>query len=70
MEEEAAGGSVSAESDAADDDERELEKLEKSDPGMLRICTVILEQLDTFKVRLWIELTKLRVFVPYLCACL
>ena len=59
MEEEAAaaaaGGSTaaSAESEAAekDDDERELDKLEKGDPEMLRVCTTIIDQLDTFKVR-------------------
>jgi len=53
MEEEAAGGGAAAEDAEVekDDDERELEKLEKSDPEMLRICTVILEQLDKFKVR-------------------
>lgn len=55
MEEEAAGaGAASADAEVADkdDDERELDKLEKSDPEMLRVCTTIIDQLDTFKVRL------------------
>lgn len=57
MEEEAAaaanGAAPSAESDATekDDDERELDKLEKQDPEMLRVCTTIVDQLDNFKVR-------------------
>ena len=57
MEDEVPGGSVAvaapAEPDVIekDDDERELEKLEKADPEMLRICHVIIEQIDRFKVR-------------------
>ncbi len=67
MEEEAAGGGTAAETDVEkDDDERELEKLEKNDPEMLRICTIIIEQLDKFKVRLFVIITKLRV-VTSLC---
>jgi len=58
MEEEAAaaahGAASSAESDATekDDDERELDKLEKQDPEMLRVCTTIIDQLDNFKEHL------------------
>ncbi|CAF3418967.1 unnamed protein product [Rotaria socialis] len=54
MEDEAGGDASGADADAVekDEDERELEKLEKSDPEMLRICTVILDQLDTFKEHL------------------
>ncbi|CAF3483983.1 unnamed protein product [Rotaria sp. Silwood1] len=54
MEEEAGGEASGHESEAVekDEDERELEKLEKSDPEMLRICTVILDQLDKFKEHL------------------
>ena len=64
MEDEAAGGTTAAESDGPekDEDERELDKLEKNDPEMLRICTVILDQLEKFKVRLCVKWTKLRVF--------
>ena len=61
MEDEAPGGSAAAAAAAAapaepdviekDDDERELEKLEKADPEMLRICHVIIEHIDRFKVR-------------------
>ena len=58
MDDEASGGSgatavVVGEPDVIekDDDERELEKLEKADPEMLRICHVIIEQIDRFKVR-------------------
>lgn len=62
MEEEAAaaGSGTAAEPEMVekDDDERELEKLEKSDPEMLRICLIILEQLEKFKVRLIVEKTK------------
>ena len=64
MEEEAAGaGAASADAEAADkdDDERELDKLEKGDPEMLRVCTTIIDQLDTFKVRLRVRLTSLFV---------
>lgn len=70
MEEEAAGGGA-AESDAAekDDDERELEKLEKNDPEMLRICTVILDQLEKFKVRLFVKITKLQHWKCFVCLC-
>lgn len=58
MEEEAAGGGSATEPEAAekDDDERELEKLEKNDPEMLRICTIILDQLEKFKVRSFVEI--------------
>ncbi len=76
MEEEAAGAGSSVEPDVIekDDDERELEKLEKSDPEMLRICNVILDQLEKFKVRF----TKIRLVLPFLfdnnllivCLCL
>lgn len=66
MEEEAAAAAAgtavaSAESEAADkdDDERELEKLEKNDPEMLRICNVIIDQLEKFKVRARACLTNL-----------
>ena len=63
MEEEAAaaGGGSAAEPDLAekDDDERELEKLEKNDPEMLRICTIILEQLEKFKVRSFVRITPI-----------
>ncbi|CAF1455240.1 unnamed protein product [Rotaria magnacalcarata] len=54
MEDEAGGDASGADADAVekDEDERELEKLEKNDPEMLRICTVILDQLDTFKEHL------------------
>ena len=58
MEEEAAAAAAGtaaapADGDAADkdDDERELDKLEKGDPDMLRVCSTIVDQLDTFKVR-------------------
>ncbi len=70
MEDEAAGGGSATETDAAekDDDERELEKLEKNDPEMLRICTVILDQLDKFKVRLFIKITQFRMDLM-LCLC-
>jgi hypothetical protein len=70
MEEEAAGGGSAAELDVIekDDDERELEKLEKNDPEMLRICTIILEQLDKFKVRLFVKITKRQV-INSLCVC-
>jgi len=70
MEEEAAGGASAAEPEVIekDEDERELEKLEKNDPEMLLICTVILEQLDKFKVRLFVKITKLQVFNS-LCVC-
>ena len=67
MEEESAAasgtaGSASAEAEAdKDDDERELEKLENNDPEMLRVCIVILEQLDNFKVRLCADLTNFEV---------
>jgi ectoine hydroxylase-related dioxygenase (phytanoyl-CoA dioxygenase family) len=70
MEEEAAGGGSAVDSDATekDDDERELEKLEKNDPEMLRICTVILDQLEKFKVRLCVIITKLKSFFnPFVC---
>ena len=64
MEEEAAGDATGAEPEVIekDDDERELEKLEKSDPEMLRICSVILDQLDNFKVCLCVKMTKLRIY--------
>ncbi|CAF0823905.1 unnamed protein product [Adineta steineri] len=53
LEDESGGGSAAVDAEAEkDEDERELEKLENQDPEMLRICTVILEQLDTFKVNL------------------
>jgi len=70
MEEEAAGGGSAVESEVIekDDDERELEKLEKNDPEMLRICTTILEQLDKFKVRLFVKITKRQVFNSF-CVC-
>ena len=57
MEEEAAGAGSGTEPEMVekDDDERELEKLEKNDPEMLRICTIILDQLEKFKVRLFVE---------------
>jgi hypothetical protein len=45
-----------------DDDERELEKLESEDPEMLRICSIMTEQVDTFKVRL-IDLLLLLLLV-------
>ncbi len=51
MEDEATGSSTEPEVIEKDDDERELEKLEKNDPEMLRICMVILEQVEKFKVR-------------------
>ena len=62
MEEEAAAAAAAATGEGApvvqdheagdkDDDERELDKLEKNDPGMLRICATIVDQLETFKVR-------------------
>jgi hypothetical protein len=65
MEEEAAGGGSAAEAEVneKDDDERELEKLEKNDPEMLRICTLILEQLDKFKVRLCVIITRVKSFL-------
>ena len=76
MEEEAAaGGAASTEPEVIekDDDERELDKLEKSDPEMLRICNIILDQLEKFKVRL----TKIRLVLwfflydnNYLIVCL
>ena len=68
MEEEAAGaGAAAADAEAADkdDDERELDKLEKSDPEMLRVCTTIIDQLDTFKVRLRARLMSL--FISHWC---
>jgi hypothetical protein len=34
-----------------DDDEKELEKLEKGDPEMIKVCNVIMNQLDDFKVK-------------------
>lgn len=76
MEEEAAGGGSAAEPEVVekDDDERELEKLEKSDPEMLRVCLIILEQLEKFKVRLIVErMNNLNafdnIFSMYACAC-
>jgi hypothetical protein len=66
MEEEAAGAGGSAtepEVIEKDDDERELEKLEKSDPEMLRICHLILDQLEKFKVRL----TKIPAWFLFFC---
>lgn len=36
--------------DEKDDDEKELEKLERGDPEMIKICNVIMSQLDEFKV--------------------
>ena len=33
-----------------DEDEKELEKLEKGDPEMIKICNTIMTQLDEFKV--------------------
>ena len=33
-----------------DEDEKELEKLEKGDPEMIKICNTIMSQLDDFKV--------------------
>ncbi len=33
-----------------DEDEKELEKLEKGDPEMIKICNTIMNQLDEFKV--------------------
>jgi hypothetical protein len=67
MEEEAAGGGSAAETEATekDDDERELEKLEKNDPEMLRICHIILDQLEKFKVRLFVQITKIRLLVVF-----
>jgi hypothetical protein len=62
MEDEAAGGGSATETDA--------EKLEKNDPEMLRICTVILDQLDKFKVRLFIKITQFRMdLMLCLCVC-
>ena len=67
MEEESAAatgtaGHTPADAEAdKDDDERELEKLEHNDPEMLRVCIVILEQLDNFKVRLCVDLTNFGV---------
>lgn len=36
--------------DEKDDEERELEKLEKGDPEMIKICNIIMTQLEEFKV--------------------
>jgi hypothetical protein len=36
--------------DEKEEDERELEKLEKGDPEMIKICNVIMTQLEDFKV--------------------
>lgn len=58
LEEEGAGGAPAEVEVEKDDDERELEKLENNDPEMLRVCTVILEQLDAFKVRRRVRLTR------------
>ena len=33
-----------------DDDEKELEKLERGDPEMIKICNIIMTQLEEFKV--------------------
>jgi hypothetical protein len=33
-----------------DEDEKELEKLEKGDPEMIKVCNTIMNQLDDFKV--------------------
>ena len=33
-----------------DDDEKELEKLERGDPEMIKICNIIMNQLEEFKV--------------------
>lgn len=38
------------ENDDKDDEEKELEKLEKGDPEMIKVCNVIMAQLDEFKV--------------------
>ena len=65
MEDEATGGASAAEIEAdKDDDERELEKLENNDPEMLRICIIILEQLDNFKVRMCVKLTNFTILIP------
>jgi hypothetical protein len=37
-------------SEEKDNDEKELEKLEKGDPEMIKICNVIMTQLEEFKV--------------------
>ena len=34
-----------------DEDEKELEKLERGDPEMIKICSTIMGQLDDFKVQ-------------------
>ena len=39
-----------------DEDEKELEKLEKGDPEMIKVCNVIMTQLDDFKVKIKIKL--------------
>lgn len=72
MEEEAAGEASGADSEAneKDEDERELEKLEKQDPEMLRICTTILEQLERFKVGSRLGLTTIRIFNLRVCIIL
>lgn len=33
-----------------DEDEKELEKLERGDPEMIKICNIIMLQLEDFKV--------------------
>ena len=69
LEDEGAGGGTATVAEVEkDEDERELEKLENNDPEMLRICIIILEQLDNFKVRpCAIEITKSRVLTSCVC---
>lgn len=64
MEEEAAAAAAAASGETAvvqnaepehDNDELELEKLEKNDPEMLRICNTIVDQLESFKVRSFVS---------------
>jgi hypothetical protein len=65
LEDEGTGGAAAAEIEVEkDDDERELEKLENNDPEMLRICIIILEQLDNFKVRVCLKITNFTILIP------
>lgn len=43
-------GQQQPEEEEKDEDEKELEKLEKGDPEMIKICNIIMTQLDEFKV--------------------
>ncbi len=46
-----------------DDNEKELEKLEKGDPEMIKICNTIMGQLDEFKVNFLFSINiKIHIF--------